>query len=136
MQRNVTSYLTGPNLDHVHEQAEVQCKDCHDYPIPVEIKAGFDSLTGNYTVDKDGDLPQMKFSDTMCTKCHISEQYVAQLTDFLARNPHDSHNGELPCNTCHVSHGAQIDYCATYHDNGGQRMIGQPNQSRGTLSGS
>jgi hypothetical protein len=136
MQRNVTSYQTGPNLDHVHEQAGVQCKDCHDYPIPAEVKAGFDYLTGNYTVDKTGNLSQMKFSDAMCTQCHISEQHVATLTDFLARNPHDSHNGELPCNTCHVSHGAQIDYCAQCHDNGGQRMIGQPIKLRGTISGS
>jgi nitrate/TMAO reductase-like tetraheme cytochrome c subunit len=136
MQANVTSYLTSSNLDHVHQQAGVQCKDCHDYPLSAEIKSGIDFVTGNYTVDKTGALKPVKFTDAMCTKCHISEQHVATLTDFLSRNPHDSHNGELPCNTCHVSHGTQIDYCATCHDNGGQRMIGQPIKDRGTLSGS
>jgi hypothetical protein len=136
MQPNVTSYLTSSNLDHVHQQAGVQCKECHDYPLSAEISSGINFISGNYTVDQSGNLKQVKFSDAMCTKCHISEQHVAQLTDYLSKNPHDSHNWELPCNTCHISHGQQIDYCAQCHDNGGQRMIGQPIQSRGTLSGS
>ena len=136
MQANVTSYLTSSNLDHVHQQAGVQCKDCHDYPLSAEIKSGIDFVTGNYTVDKSGALKAVKFDDAMCTKCHISLDHVAQLTDFLPKNPHSSHNGALPCNTCHVSHGQQIDYCAQCHDNGGQRLIGQPIESRGTISGS
>ncbi|HEY3343783.1 MAG TPA: cytochrome c3 family protein [Anaerolineaceae bacterium] len=135
MQANVTSYQTSANLDHVHAQAGVQCKDCHDYPVQAEIASGIKFITGNYTVDKNGALQKRKFADTMCTKCHISEQHVAQLTDFLPRNPHDSHFGEMACNTCHVSHGQQIDYCAGCHDNGGQRMIGTPIQPRGTLGG-
>jgi hypothetical protein len=136
MQPNVTSYLTSANLDNVHQQAGVQCKDCHDYPLSAEIKSGVDFITGNYSVDKSGALAAVKFSDAMCTQCHISLDHVAQLTDYLAKNPHSSHNGALACNTCHVSHGQQIDYCANCHDNGGQRMIGQPVEPRGTLSGS
>jgi len=132
MQPNVTSFLTSTNLDHVHQQAGVQCKDCHDYPLSAEIKSGINFLTGNYTVDKSGNLQAVKFSDALCTKCHISAQHVATLTDFLAKNPHDSHNGQLPCNTCHVSHGKQIDYCGQCHDNGGQRLVGQPVQPRST----
>ena len=135
MEANVTSYLTSSNLDHVHEEAGVQCKDCHDYPLSAEIASGIDFITGNYDTDSNGSLAPVKFDDTMCMKCHISEQHVAQLTDFLARNPHDSHFGPLPCNTCHVSHGAQIDYCSECHDNGGQRMVGQPITPRGTISG-
>jgi hypothetical protein len=134
MQSNVTSYLTSSDLDHVHQQAGVQCKGCHDYPLSAEISSGIKFVTGNYTVDKGGNLKTVKFSDAMCTKCHISEEHVAQRTDFLAKNPHDSHNGNLPCNTCHVSHGGQIDYCSSCHSNGGQRMIGQPATPRGTLS--
>lgn len=125
MQSRVSSYLTGKNLDHVHQQAGVQCKDCHDYPISAEIKSGVDALTGNYTVDPDGELIRRKFGDELCLKCHISYQHIAQNTDFLAKNPHSSHFGQLTCNTCHISHGEQVNYCAECHDNGGQRMIGE-----------
>jgi hypothetical protein len=136
MDSHVQSYLTSSNLDHVHEQAGVQCKDCHDYPISAEISSAIKYVTGNYTTDSTGNLIRRRFDDAMCLKCHISYQHVAQLTDFLARNPHDSHNGEMPCNTCHISHGQQIDFCSQCHDNGGQRMIGAPIKPRGTISGS
>jgi cytochrome c nitrite reductase small subunit len=133
MKTNVTSYLTSNNLDHVHQQAGVQCKECHDYPVTAEIQSGVNYITGNYAVDSSGNLPKRKYDDKLCTKCHISLEHVAQLTDFLKRNPHDSHNGALPCSTCHVSHGAQIDYCSRCHDNGDQRLIGQPVKARGTI---
>jgi nitrate/TMAO reductase-like tetraheme cytochrome c subunit len=136
MQANVTSYLTSSNLDHVHAQAGVQCKDCHDYPLKAEISSGVKFIIGDYTVDKTDALQKRKFDDSLCLKCHISTQHVAQLTDFLAKNPHDSHFGAMPCNTCHVSHGQQIDYCAGCHDNGGQRLIGVPITPRGTINGS
>jgi len=134
MQPNVTSYLTSSNLDHVHAQAGVQCKGCHDYPLSAEISSGIKYVTGNYEVDKNGEIASRKFDDKMCLQCHISYDHIAQLTDYLPRNPHDSHNGQMPCSTCHVSHGQQIDYCAQCHDNGGQRMIGQPVTPRGTIS--
>jgi hypothetical protein len=119
IQANVTSYLTSSNLDHVHSTAGVQCKGCHDYPVQAEIQSGIAFITKNYKTDGSGQLASRKF--------------VAQQTDFLARNPHDSHNGQLPCSSCHVAHGTQIDYCAQCHDNGGQRMIGQPITDRGTV---
>lgn len=125
MQPNVTSYLTSNNLDHIHMEAGVQCKECHsDYDVVAEITSGFKFITGNYEVDATGNLTQRKFSDTVCTQCHISLDHVAEKTSDLTRNPHDSHLGDLPCNTCHVAHGEQIDYCAQCHDNGGQTMFG------------
>ena len=135
MQPNVQSYLNGPNLDNLHEQAGVACKDCHDYPLPAEITSGVKFLIGDYTVDASGSLVQRKYDDEMCTKCHISAQHVAEETDFLYRNPHDSHNGSLACSTCHISHGQQIDFCSSCHDNGGQRMVGEPITLRGTIGG-
>ena len=133
MDFNVNSYLTSNDLDNVHNQAGVQCKECHDYPVKAEITSGIKFLVGNYTVGKDGRLLPVTYSNTMCLKCHISYQHVATSTDFLAKNPHNSHNGELACKTCHVSHGDQIDYCSQCHDNGGQRMVGEEPKPRGTI---
>ena len=124
MEPNVNSYLTSNNLDNIHNQANVECKECHDYPVSAEISSGIKFITGNYTVDTDGKLLPVEYTDEMCLDCHISYDYVAEQTDWLERNPHDSHNGQLACNTCHVSHGEQIDYCATCHDHGEQEMIG------------
>lgn len=120
MQRHVTSYLTGNTLDAVHGKAGVQCKECHDYPIPAEIESGIKFITGNY----DKDMPRRKFDDEMCLQCHISNEYLANQTDYLARNPHLSHWPDLKCRSCHISHGEQVDYCSQCHDNGGQRMTG------------
>lgn len=124
MQSHVTSYLTSDNLDNAHAQAGVLCKDCHDYPIPEEIKGGVAFVTGNYEVDANGDLPQRDFGDKICTKCHISLENVAAKTDFLYYNPHGTRMGTFTCNTCHLSHAPQIDYCSGCHTNGGQRLLG------------
>ncbi len=124
MQSHVDSYLGSPYLDNLHEQANVECKDCHDYPIPAEISSGIRYLTGNYEVDENGDLLKVKYDDDMCLQCHISYDHLGESTSFLERNPHDHHSGELACRTCHTSHGPQIDYCSQCHDNGGQRILG------------
>ena len=133
MDRNVTSYLTSNDLDNVHYQAGVQCKECHDYKVPQEIASGIRFVTGNYTVDDNGDLMAVKYDNDMCFQCHISYDHLAVSTDYLEKNPHNNHNGELKCNTCHVSHGDQIDYCSSCHDNGNQRLIGEEIVDRGTI---
>jgi nitrate/TMAO reductase-like tetraheme cytochrome c subunit len=124
MDFNVTSYLTSNNLDNIHNQANVECKECHDYPVKAEVTSGIKYILGDYTVDSEGKLLPVTYGDDMCLQCHISYDYIAEKTDYLSKNPHKSHNGDLPCKTCHVSHGEQIDYCSQCHDNGGQEMIG------------
>lgn len=133
MQPNVGTYLSGNTLDNVHKTANVQCKDCHNYPVVAEISSGINFLIGNYEVDSSGMIIKRAYKDEMCLKCHISNEYIADATDFLFRNPHNSHWGILPCNSCHISHGDQIDYCSSCHDNGGQRMTGQIKESRGKI---
>ena len=133
MQPNVTSYLTGNNLDNIHKQANVGCKQCHDYPVDAEVTSGLKYVVGDYTVGDDGKLLPVTYNNDMCLKCHISYDNVAKKTDFLARNPHKNHNGELPCKTCHISHGKQINYCSRCHDNGKQRMIGEEYEPRGII---
>lgn len=126
MDKNVTSYLTGPNLDHLHYLAGTQCKECHDYPIPAEIASGIKFVTGNYEVDENGDILKRKYGNEMCLQCHISYEFVAEGTADLDKNPHKSHLGELPCSTCHMGHAEQVDYCAQCHDHGEQEMILAP----------
>jgi len=125
MQPNVDSYLNSNNLDAVHAQANVECKECHfAYGLKEEIVSGLNFVVGNYEVKSDGTLPKRRFSQDLCLECHISYDHVAEKTAHLARNPHDSHYGQMACSTCHVAHGEQIDYCGQCHDNGGQRIIG------------
>ena len=122
MKSRVDSYMTSTNLDNVHARAGVECKECHDYTIPDEIKSGIQYVTGNYNPD----LPRRKFKDDMCLQCHISMEYMANQTDYLVRNPHQNHWLAMRCTLCHVSHGEQVDYCSDCHDNGGQRLTGGP----------
>jgi len=123
MQPNVNSYLTSNHMDNIHMQAGVECKECHDYNVIAETTSGINFLIGNYEVNKTGELVQRKYSDSMCLKCHVSYDHIAEQTALLARNPHNNHNGQLPCSSCHISHDAQVDYCSACHENGGQRMI-------------
>jgi len=123
MKKNVTSYMTSNHMDNVHAQANVECKDCHDYSLVAEITSGINFVTGNYSVDSDGNLLKASYSNDLCFKCHIDYNHIASSTDYLTRNPHNNHNGQMSCKSCHISHGDQIDYCSTCHDNGGQRMV-------------
>ena len=133
MDENVNSYLTSNHLDNVHLQAGVQCKDCHDYPVSAEISSGVNFLMGNYNVGPDGKLLKVQYDDQMCLDCHISYAFMGRATDYLFRNPHNNHNGELECRACHMSHEAQIDFCSSCHSNGGQRMIEDKTTDRGVI---
>ncbi len=125
MDPNVDSYLSSNDMDFLHFKAGVQCKECHDYPVPAEVASGIKFITGNYEVDAEGKLMPVTYDNDMCLKCHISYDFIAESTAHLSRNPHDSHNGQMACKTCHVSHGDQIDFCSQCHDNGGQMMVSQ-----------
>jgi nitrate/TMAO reductase-like tetraheme cytochrome c subunit len=127
MAANVASYLSSNHMDNVHYQANVGCRDCHrDYNVLAELRAVGRYLTGNY----EPVLARRTFSQEMCTRCHISLSYHATRTDYLVRNPHLSHWPDLSCSDCHLSHESQIDYCTYCHDNGGQRMTGEPSVPR------
>ena len=124
MLAKVTSYMTSNNLDHLHEIAGVECKDCHNYPLPAEIASGINFVTGKYTANADGSLEKRHFDDTLCNKCHISTEHVAISTGLLEYNPHDAPGmGTYACNDCHKSHAPQVDTCAQCHEHGDQMMI-------------
>lgn len=136
MQPNVESYLTSNHLDNVHAEAGVQCKECHsDYGIPEEVISGINYITGNYSVNQEGNILKRDFDDDLCTQCHGTIEEVAVSTDFLFYNPHGGLMGDFTCDTCHVSHGEQIDYCSECHTNGGQRMVEDMDAPRPELIG-
>ncbi|MGA9349664.1 MAG: cytochrome c3 family protein [Anaerolineae bacterium] len=123
MEAHVVSYLSSNHLDNIHYQANVGCKDCHTgYSLMAELKSAWRYLRGDY----EEVFSQRVFSQEVCNRCHISMEYQANRTDFLVRNPHLSHWPDLVCGDCHLAHDKQIDYCANCHDNGGQRMTGEP----------
>lgn len=126
MEHNVQSYLTSNNLDSMHRQAGVQCKECHDYPVDAEIMGGIRYVTNTYEVTDDGRIPKQEYTDEMCLQCHISDEYLVNATDFLYYNPHLSHWGELECRECHFSHEPQYNLCAECHLFTRQRLTGDP----------
>ena len=123
MQAHVTSYTTSNHLDHAHMQAGVGCK-----AVPFQLRHPRGDRLDRRLRERQLHVPfaKIKVKDEMCLQCHISNAHVAQKTDFLARNPHQNHNIGLRCTACHISHGAQVDYCSSCHENGGQRMIEDP----------
>lgn len=121
MEDHVESYFGSEYMDHVHEQANVSCKDCHsDYSLGDQLNSVWQYVTGNYA----SVMQTRRVEDSMCLQCHISLEYHANRTDYLRRNPHLSHWPELRCTSCHMSHDEQVDYCSRCHDNGDQRMTG------------
>lgn len=131
METHVDSYLNGTHLDNVHRQANVGCKDCHsDYAVKDELASVWSYVTGDY----EKIFSKRKFDEQMCLNCHISLDYQATQTDFLSRNPHQSHWPDLRCGSCHLAHEEQVDYCSRCHENGGQRMTGDPIETRSSNS--
>ena len=83
-----------PSCSKHHESAELGCDDCHptDTPKPLGTES--------------------------CVSCHGSFKEIAQATDQLDPNPHNSpHYGEeLDCSLCHHEHSESENFCAQCHD--------------------
>ena len=127
MEYHVNSYLDSDHLDHAHAEAGVKCQDCHtDYTTTEKLVSVRQYVSGDYPR-----IPyKRKVQDEMCLNCHVSLEHQAERTDFLGKNPHQSHWPDLRCGSCHLSHEEQVDYCSRCHENGGQRMIGEPFEPR------
>ena len=53
-----------------------------------------------------------------CLTCHGGNyDKLADLTDAKGgdHNPHASHNGDLPCESCHHVHKPSVNFCAQCH---------------------
>ena len=50
-----------------------------------------------------------------CLSCHGSYKALAKKTINVTPNPHGSHQGDLPCASCHHIHKPSVDYCSQCH---------------------
>ncbi|MFC1531789.1 cytochrome c3 family protein [Thermodesulfobacteriota bacterium] len=92
------SWLTSDHLDNIHAKNMVACSSCHGPRLP-----------NNAAI-----VPMAR-----CLSCHYSYEKIAKETvseEFPDINPHDSHNGEIECTSCHHLHQTSQLYCLECHD--------------------
>ena len=84
-----------PFLADKHKVAGIGCDGCHKQNPPKE------------------QAPTL-----VCNKCHGDQTKLAERTQKVIPNPHDSHLGNVECGLCHHGHKKSEDYCSTCHDFG------------------
>ncbi len=90
----------GAPLADRHQARGVSCEACHKTVAPTAAPAS------------------SKLATQQCLSCHESYEKLASRTNKERHNPHMSHEGKIPCNDCHKSHQASVDYCAECHQFG------------------
>jgi hypothetical protein len=60
--------------------------------------------------------PKEKVSTEVCIGCHGGYDKLFELTKKFTANPHEHHDGDLPCEACHHAHKASEDQCASCHN--------------------
>jgi len=98
-------------LAFVHTQAAVACQDCHQQATGSLVREIVSNATRNYPTP----LTSINFETEDCLQCHGTYAQLAQRTQNVARNPHDSHQGQLDCDNCHQVHSDSIYYCGQCH---------------------
>lgn len=82
-----------------HKKAGVACKDCHKESSS-----------------------QKQVPMAVCYQCHGEQIKLAERTQKVIPNPHNSHidalMGDLKCELCHHVHKPSEDYCGKCHDYG------------------
>lgn len=60
--------------------------------------------------------PSVAVKMEQCFTCHGDYDKLADKTDGKgSHNPHASHNGDLPCESCHHMHMPSVNFCAQCH---------------------
>ncbi len=104
--------MSSPNrLAYVHAQAGVTCQDCHPQTTVTLVGEIASNITHNYPQP----LDTLSFQTQACLHCHGTYAQLALRTQNLARNPHNSHEGQLECRSCHQMHTDSIYYCGQCH---------------------
>jgi hypothetical protein len=82
-----------PFLADKHQSLGIACDQCHKENPPKE-----------------------KVPTEVCMGCHGGYDQLPELTKKVIPNPHESHNGNLPCEACHHAHKASENQCLSCHD--------------------
>jgi hypothetical protein len=62
--------------------------------------------------------PKEQVPTVVCGKCHGDQAKLANRTQKVIPNPHDSHLGNVECGLCHHAHKPSEDYCGNCHEFG------------------
>ena len=120
MDSYVASTTTQPLLAAVHTQAGVTCQECHPQTTGSLVQEIFSTATHSYPQP----LDPIKFETAACLQCHGTYDQLAARTANLERNPHDSHQGQLDCRTCHRVHSDSVYYCGQCHGDATMPKVG------------
>ena len=96
---------------HAESRDKLECHDCHEPNLSIQIEEGVKYVTGNYQ----DPLEKREFFREFCLECHDSESIKAA-TDYEEGNPHNSHKGDQECYECHNMHQRSQMICADCHD--------------------
>ncbi len=122
MESYYQSWQSSSYLANKHAAGDVTCHDCHESTLAIQAEEGIKFVTGDYKEPLDKRL----FSNDFCLNCHSTSgigspkgatfEDAKTATNFEQSNPHDSHNGEQDCNTCHSMHQQSTLMCAQCHE--------------------
>lgn len=88
------SAAAAPALADRHVTRGAKCESCHPSAPP-----------------KASDV-----TDAQCFVCHGDYAKVAARTEKKDINPHESHQGEVPCMRCHSGHKQSRMFCNDCHE--------------------
>jgi hypothetical protein len=125
-----------------HKEEGYNCLDCHEPSMSEQVTEGLRWVTGDYQVSNgeivetnakgvtenvmlltagrstpgEGDKDGVEFC--LRPECHEGISSLEELkaaTSDLAKNPHQSHNGDMDCSTCHQTHEQSVMWCTQCH---------------------
>jgi cytochrome c nitrite reductase small subunit len=105
------SWHDGNLLAKKHADADVECHDCHESSLSIQIQEGIKFVTGDYKTP----LDKREFPEEFCLRCHDDFESVKAKTNLGDSNPHESHIGEQECYMCHSMHQQSEVVCAQCH---------------------
>lgn len=112
---------------HAQSDQDIVCVTCHTDGIDAQIQEGISWVTGAYTLPlnltmtvKEPTQAHERSGITTCLSsgCHegiSSLDDLKEATSDLKRNPHESHNGDQNCTTCHQMHEQSVNTCTQCH---------------------